>query len=143
MPGRKSRECLRYSPPCFIPLCFVYPIAAFRRWSPGAGVPRWRLLLRGAPRRPGVDWRFQAGGLACSIIVILSVFCVGHLMASLTISDCTPLLLYHSYIRVLVALVCIVSFGICVWCRVFDILTVAPRSWISGASQAGIRADCL
>ena len=38
---------------------------------------------------------------------------------------------------------CTVSSDICVWCRVFDILIVAPRSWISGASQAGIRADCL
>src|SRR3954469_10468266 len=45
-------------------LCFISPSLfcligrCSRRWSPGAGVPRRRLLRRRVPRRPGVVWRF-------------------------------------------------------------------------------------
>src|SRR3954467_14698324 len=69
-------------------LCFISPSLFFlighcsRRWSPGAGVPRRRLLRRRVPRRPGVAWSSQAGGFAFSIC-ISDVVCASLLKAKL------------------------------------------------------------
>src|SRR3954467_5595412 len=50
--GRKTRGYTRYSPALF-PLLFCLIGRCNRRWSPGAGVPRRRILLRRDPRCPG------------------------------------------------------------------------------------------
>ena len=42
----------------FIFVFAISSIGAIRRWSPGAGDPRWSLLRREDPRRPGVVRRF-------------------------------------------------------------------------------------
>src|SRR3954469_25452956 len=52
--GHKTRGYARYSPLLYFPLLFCLIGRCSRRWSPGAGVPRRRLLRCRVPRRPGV-----------------------------------------------------------------------------------------
>src|SRR3954468_23363156 len=66
-------------------LCFISPfmfclIGRYsRRWSPGAGVPRRRLLRRRVPRRPGVVSEaprqeaspFRSASLMCFVLAFL------------------------------------------------------------------------
>src|SRR3954468_5558361 len=52
--GRKTRGYARYSPLLYFPF-FALPDRPLQSTlEPGAGVPRWSLLLRRVPRRPGV-----------------------------------------------------------------------------------------
>src|SRR3954464_11710406 len=62
--GLSLVEYARYSPLLYFPFSLCPIGRCNRRWSPGAGVPRRRLLRRRVPRRPGVAWSSQAGGLA-------------------------------------------------------------------------------
>ena len=75
---------------CFPLLFSICPVAAIRRWSPGAGDPRW--LLRRDPWRPGVVRRFPGRRPCLSDLVVC--ICASHLMAfHVYFCVCTQILL--------------------------------------------------
>src|SRR3954467_12468548 len=77
-----------------------------RCWSPGAGVPQRSLLRRRVPRRPGVAWSSQAGGLAFRSVPLM-IFVLAFLRQNLTNYVCTQILcLYNLCIRILGSLAC-------------------------------------
>ena len=77
--GLSLAEYARYSPLLFHSLCFIYPVAAIRRWSPGAGVPWRRLLRRRVHRRPGVVQRFPGRRPHLSICMLFVLALLGHI----------------------------------------------------------------
>src|ERR1041385_3908834 len=81
-------------------LCFISPFMfcligrCSRRWSPGAGVPRRRILLRRDPRRPGPGVVSEAPRQEALPFrsVSLMLFVLAFLRQNLSNSVCTQIL---------------------------------------------------
>src|SRR3954468_11409134 len=84
-------EYARYSRLLYFPFSLCLIGRCSRRWSPGEGVPRRRLLRRRVPRRPGVAWSSQAGGLAFRSVPLM-IFVLAFLRQNLTNYVCTQIL---------------------------------------------------
>src|SRR3954466_8809452 len=89
---RKTRGYARYSPLLyFLPFSCLIGCCS-RRWSPGAGVPRRRLLRRRVPRKPGVVSEAPKQEASPFRSVSLMWFVLAFLRQNLTNYVCTQIL---------------------------------------------------
>src|SRR3954463_14344512 len=90
--GHKTRGYARYSPLLYFPPLFCLIGCCSRRWSPGAGVPRRRLLRRRVPHRPGVVSAAPRQEASPFRSVSLMLFVLVFLRQNLTNYVCTQIL---------------------------------------------------
>src|SRR3954471_5186711 len=92
--GRKTRGYARYSPFLYSPFLFCLIGRCSRRWSSGAGVPRWWILLRRDPLLPGPGVVLEAPRQEALPFrsVPLMLFVLAFLRQNLTNYVCTQIL---------------------------------------------------